>query len=435
MNQVTKPTVIVGAGFTGLFTALHLRHQHSLLSHHRDQLNPIILIDPQTRFVFKPMLYDILTGELAEDAVCPAYSELLKHSQITFVQDRVSAINLRQKQITLASGEQYSYHYLVLGVGSIQSYMGTEGAENHAFAFRTRENALALQSQLRDCLLRASQTNDQQQRQSLLTFVIVGAGPTGVEMAATLADLLPNWYAKLGGNIHEIRIVLVNHSNEILKGDSNAHLKDVALKALKTRTVAVELLLGVSVKAVGASRLEYQRANSINTGTPETETLLTQTTIWTAGTATHPLILDLNSQLPPDQLNKHGLPLVSPTLQLPTFPEVFVAGDCAEVQGNRQPALAQVAYQQGNSIAHNLIALREGKPLHPAEVKLRGTLMKLGLGNSVANLFDKVQINGKTADLIRSVTYLELLPTPLQNFKATIEWLKEETFHNYNKSD
>ncbi|MDZ8032071.1 NAD(P)/FAD-dependent oxidoreductase [Nostoc sp. DedSLP04] len=415
MNS-SRPTVIVGAGFVGLFTALHLRHQQDLRS--------IVLIDPQERFVFKPMLYELLTGELSEDVVCPTYKELLQGSDINFVQDKVVAIDLQEKCLKLASGSDYIYDRLVLAVGSIQGYLGTEGAQKNAFAFRTQENAIALESQLRECLQRASQTDDETQRRSLLTFAVVGAGPAGVEMAATLADLLPDWYAQLGGDIRQIRIVLINHGKTILAGDVNAGLQEEALQAFRTRTVPVELILGVGVKAVAQDHLEYQPANST-----EIKTLLTQTTIWTAGTAVNPLIQNLKSQIPADRLDKHGLPLVTSTLQLLDFPEVFAAGDCANVQPQPLPALAQVAYQQGASIAHNLIALAKGASPSPAHVSPRGTLMKLGLGNGVANLFDKVQITGKPGDLIRSAVYLEMLPTPLHDFKATTEWLREETFY------
>ncbi|MBH8577151.1 FAD-dependent oxidoreductase [Nostocaceae cyanobacterium CENA369] len=231
-------------------------------------------------------------------------------------------------------------------------------------------------------------------------------------------------YAQLGGDIRQIRIVLINHGKTILAGDVNVGLQEEALQAFKTRTVPVELILGVGVKAVAQDHLEYQPANST-----EIKTLLTQTTIWTAGTAVNPLIQNLKSQIPADRLDKHGLPLVTSTLQLLDFPEVFAAGDCAVVQPQPLPALAQVAYQQGASIAHNLIALAKGTSPSPAHVSLRGTLMKLGLGNGVSNLFGKVQITGKPGDLIRSATYLEMLPTPLHDFKATTEWLKEETFH------
>lgn len=234
--------------------------------------------------------------------VCPTYKELLQGSDINFVQDKVVAINLQEKRLKLASGSDYIYGHLVLAVGSIQGYLGIEGAQKNAFAFRTQENAIALERQLRECLQRASQTDDETQRRSLLTFAVVGAGPTGVEMAATLADLLPDWYAQLGSDIRQIRIVLINHGKTILAGDVNAGLQEEALQAFRTRTVPVELILGVGVKAVAQDHLEYQPANST-----EIKTLLTQTTIWTAGTAVNPLIQNLKSQIPADHLDKHGL--------------------------------------------------------------------------------------------------------------------------------
>jgi NADH dehydrogenase len=420
MNNLTNPTIIVGGGFVGLFTALHLSHRH-----YRD---PIILIDPQDRFVFKPLLYEYLTGEMQEEEVLPRYEELLQGSNVTFVRDPVTAIDLQQNRLELASGLHYHYRYLVLGVGSTQGYFGTEGAKEHSFPFRTREDALRLEQHLRDCWQRASQTQDRQTRQRLLTVAVVGAGPSGVEMAATLADLLPEWYAKLSGDYEEIRLVLVNHGREILSGDINSHLQETALNALNNRTLPIELLLGVKVTAVRPDSLEYRAKEG-----EETKVLATETTIWTAGTATNPLIEHLS--IPAENRDKHGLPLVTPTLQLPDFPSVFAAGDCAVVRDKSLPPLAQVAYQQGAAIADNLLALSGGEQPHPVEVNLRGTLMKLGLNNGVANIFNQLQVNEKTGDLIRKATYLELLPTPVHNFKATTEWLTDEIFHRYHQPE
>ncbi|MGB3655939.1 MAG: NAD(P)/FAD-dependent oxidoreductase [Rivularia sp. (in: cyanobacteria)] len=413
-DLLSNPTVIVGGGFAGLFTALHLSHRH--------YQNPIILIDPQERFVFKPLLYEYLTGEMEDEQVLPRYQELLEGSKVNFIQDKVTNIDLQQHRIELASGLHYNYQYLVFAVGSLQGYFGTEGAKEHAFPFRTREDAVSLGKHLRSCLQQAIQL-EPTQRQALLTFAVVGAGPSGVEIAASLADLLPNWYATLGGNINDLRIVLVNHGEEILKGDINAHLQETALKALQSRTIPVELLLGVKVNAVSADYLEYESKE-------QKAQIQTQTTIWTAGTENNPLVKTL--PIPAEHQDKHGLPLVTPTLQLPDFPDVFAAGDCAVLQ-DKLPPVAQVAYQQGAGIADNLIALSQGEELHPVAVNLRGTLMKLGLGNGVANLFDKFQINGKTGDLIRNATYLEMLPTPVHNFKATTEWLTDEIFHRYHQ--
>lgn len=409
-------TVIVGGGFAGLFTALHLRHCH--------YEHPIILIDAQSRFVFKPLLYEYLTGEMAEEQVTPTYAELLQGSNVDFVQDTVSQIDLHQRQVTLSSGVHYDYQNLVLAVGSIQGYFGTEGAEQNAFPFRTQADALRLRQHLHDCLQQASRMSGRTERQKLLTFAVIGAGPSGVEMSATLADLLPGWYSQLGGDLKEIRIVLVNHSQEILEGDVNTGLRDAALQALRDRAIPVELMLGVKVESVAPDQIHYQPKGQ------DHKILTSATAIWTTGTATNPLIKSIS--LPADALDKHGQLLVTPTLQIPAFPEVFAAGDCAAVQPKPLPSVAQIAYQQGAGIAHNLLALSRGESPQPIEAKMRGTLMKLGIHNGIANLFDKVQINGQAGDLIRNATYLEMLPTPVHNFKAITEWLDEEIFRRHS---
>ncbi len=114
------PTVIVGGGFVGLFTALHLRHQH--------YDHPIILIDPQSHFVFKPLLYEYLSGEMRSEEVVPTYEELLSGSEVTFVQDKATQVDFSNRRVLLASGLHYDYQYLVLAVGSTQGYFGTKGA-------------------------------------------------------------------------------------------------------------------------------------------------------------------------------------------------------------------------------------------------------------------------------------------------------------------
>lgn len=440
MTSPTYQTIILGGGFTGLFTALHLSHNHYPRS--------IILIDRSDRFCFKPLLYEYFSGEMEPDQVVPRYEDLLKHSGVIFVQDSVQGIDLHQRQVQLAGGDVYQYSNLVLGLGSTTGYFGVEGAQHNALPFRTREDAIALDRHLRDCLDRAVQLSDSEQRRSLLTTVVVGGGPSGVEMAATLADLLPQWYAAVGGNPQENRVVLVNHG-KLLKGDVNRTLRETAEQELQQRTISVDVITGAKVTAIHPNALQYQR-------NAQTETLQAGTIIWTTGTNTHPLIKSL--LIPDKHRDKHGRLNVTPTLQLPDFPEVFAGGDCAvdlqsSVAGSSDedeppehqtdqsisaeeryrdpkplPPTAQVAYQQGYTIAYNLRAQALGYDLKPAHVNLRGTLLKLGLNNAVANLFNKVPISGEAGHLIRQGTYLELLPTPLHNFKATSEWIQEELF-------
>jgi NADH dehydrogenase len=414
MNS-SSPTAILGGGFTGLLTALHLCHHH----HSR----PIVLIEQADRFVFKPLLYELLSGEMADSQVQPRYEELLDCDGITFVQDTVERVDLHQRQVKLASGLQYTYGHLVLALGSTTNYFGIPGAEDYTFAFRTGDDALSLGRHLRACLQQASQTDDPERRRVLLTVAIAGAGPSGVEMAATLADLLPQWYRKLNGIPEEIQIFILNRSKEILKGDINSHLREVAEKALQQRTIPVQIVAEATISAVYPECLQYSQQE-------EQKTIAAATIIWTAGTAVNPLLKQLD--VSNDQRDHSGRLRISPTMQLPGFPEVFVGGDNAALD-MVLPATAQVAYQQGATIAHNVMAMVQNKPLKPVKVTLRGTLMKLGLGEAAANLFDRFIISGRSGHLIRQGTYLELLPTPVHNFKATVDWLTDEIFSNHSQ--
>ena len=243
-----------------------------------------------------------------------------------------------------------------------------------------------------------------------------------MEMAGTLGDLLPNWYAAMGGNAEEVRVILLNHGEQILEDDINSHLREIAKNALQKRTVPVEFIMEAKATAVRPNAVEYQRHK-------QAEILPTQTVIWTTGTNINSLIKNL--EISEKYRDKQGRPLVSPTLQLLDFPEVFAGGDCAAVQGNSFPPTAQVAYQQGAAIAHNLKALALGNSLKPAEINLRGTLLKLGIEESAANIYNSFEVAGEVGHLIRQGTYLELLPTPIHNFKVTAEWLKDEIFEHH----
>lgn len=408
-------TIIIGGGFVGLFTALHLFH------HKYPQ--PLVLVDQKDHFVFNPLLYELMTGEMTPDQVCPTYRELLKGSPITFLENQVSGIDLNKKEVYLNSDTHYNYDHLVLALGKNSGYFGIEGAENLAFPFRSRDDALKLSKHLRECLQKASQVEDEVTRRALLTFAIVGGGPSGIEMAGTLGDLLAQWYSKSGKTTAEIRILLINRPKELLQGDVNAHLRDTVHKAFQNRPITIELILGASVTKVTGDTIEYEQDE-------KTHSIPTHTVIWTAGTATNPIInsLDVSSE----SRAKNGSLQVLPTLQLPDYPDVFAGGDCTVLSDHPLPPTAQVAYQQGKAIAYNLNAKVKGHPLKSAEVKLRGSMMKLGIDESVANIFDRIKVSGEVGHLIREATYLELLPTPIHDFKVTTSWIIDEIFHRHS---
>jgi NADH:ubiquinone reductase (non-electrogenic) len=412
MPSATPPTIIVGGGFTGLFAAMHLCHQ--------GHPHPILLIDKSDRFVFKPLLYELLSGELTEQQVWPTYDDLLNCDAITFIHDAVHRIDLDRQEVVLVSGQRYSYGHLVLGLGSTVHDFGIPGVKDYAFAFRTGEDVEKLRHHLRQCLQQASQTTDPERRRALLTIAIIGAGPAGVEMAATLGDLLPQWASEFDGLVAELTIAIVNRSPDILKGDINGGLRDTVQQALQNRLVPVQLLTGTATQ-VEPNHLAYQHDD-------QGHTLSTHTIIWTTGNRVNPVIADL--PLPDEHKDKAGRLRVLPTLQLPGYPTVFAGGDCT-VLDDPQPPTAQVAYQQGAAIATNLSAVAQHQPPQLAQVTLRGTLIKLGLAEGAANLFDRIAITGRSGHLIRQGTYLSLLPNPVHNFNTTLSWLTDELFQRH----
>ncbi|MEM6835960.1 MAG: NAD(P)/FAD-dependent oxidoreductase [Cyanobacteria bacterium P01_C01_bin.120] len=403
--------LILGGGFTGLFTALHLDARKCSL--------PIKLVDRETRFIFKPLLYELLSNEVQINVTWPRYEELLANRDIAHILGDIQSIDLQKRQVQLASGLTYGYRYLVIALGDVAGYFGIPGAKEHAFTFRNADDALDLGKHLRKKLQEAAQTEDESKRRALLTVAIVGAGPSGVELSATLADLLPDWYEKLDGNLDELRITILQRSAEILKGSVSDKLREIAGKALGERKIPVDLQLGASVKAIEPGAVTYRQGD-------EEQVLAAETVVWTAGSATHPLVKAL--PLAENHRDSRGRPYLTSALQLIGCPDVFAGGDCAVDVREPQPPIAQVAYQQGQAIAQNIVALMEGRDPKPVEVNLRGTLMKLGIEESVAEILGKIRVAGHAGHLIRQATYLSLLPTPARNLKLGAEWITDEVF-------
>jgi len=404
-NQI----LILGGGFTGLFAALHLSSLDCPL--------PITLIDRETRFVFKPLLYELLSNETQVDVTWPRYEELLTRRGVAYVLGSIQAIDLHNRQVQLDSGLSYGYRYLVVALGDTAGYFNVSGADEHTFTFRTAQDALELGKHLRQNLQKALQAEDSTEKDELLTTAIVGAGPSGVELSGTLADLLPHWYEKLGGDPEDIRVVLIQRGEEILGKGVSDRIRETAEKALGNRRARIDILTQSSVKEVKPGSLVYLNDE-------QEHYLDAETIVWTAGSSTHPLVQSL--PIADEHSDRRQRPHTTSTLQLIDFPNVFAGGDCAVNIEDPQPATAQVAYQQGKTIAYNIKALIDEEELEPASVNLRGYLMKLGVEESVAEILGKVRISGHAGHLIRHATYLSLMPTPARNMKLGAEWLADE---------
>ena len=411
MNDL-KPTIILGGGFTGLFTALHLSQQN--------YPNPVVLIDRQDRFVFKPLLYDYLTEEMSDNQVNPLYEELLEGSRVKFIRDKVQEIDVGKKRVELANNGSIGYKYLVLALGSQTGYFGIEGAKENTLPFWTRQDAIALKKHLQDCLTRSIKVEDSSERQKLLTIAIAGAGATGVELAATLADVLPQWYLKQGGKFEQLRLVLIDRSSQILSSASD-RLRQAAQTALEKRPVKIELELNATVTTVRPQQIEFEQND-------RKKTLEAATIVWTTGTTINPVIKSL--PISDEYRDKKGRLKVLSSLQLIDHPEILVGGDCAVNWDKSVPATAQAAYQQGAAIAKNLQALATNRTPDLAHVTIQGTMLKLGLNEAAADIFNRLLVEGKPAHLLRQGRYLTTLPTPVRDFKATTQWLSEEVLES-----
>jgi NADH dehydrogenase len=405
----SERTVILGGGFTGLFTALRLNR--------RRYPHPVVLVDRSERFSFKPLLYELLSGEMDAYQVWPRFEELLRGSRITFIQDSVRTVDLEGRWVELESGLSYAYKNLVIALGGA---LGGAGPDNRdAFFLRTGEETLKLRQHLRNCLQQATQLGEPEERKRLLTVAVVGGGPAGIELAATLADWLPASFTRLGGDGREVRVALLQRGMQLLPQDMSLHLRKTAVDALARRTVPVEVILGASVKKVEPDGVHYERDSSA-------QLIPAAAVVWTGGGGGGGMAMPFKLQgLPPQGYNKHGRLLVTPTWQLPNFPEVFAGGDLALDPDHPQPTTAQAAYQEGEGIAYNLEALAFGRQTSVAPVRSLGTMMKLGLGEGAVEIFDRYEVAGRLGLLIRQLRYLGLLPTPIYSFKATAYWLTD----------
>ena len=361
---------ILGGGFGGLYTALYLS-RFEWVKTGRCQ---ITLVEPKDRFLFSPLLYELLTGELKRWEIAPTYSKLL-HKSVHFCQQKVESVDLKTRQVKLVGSQRLTYDYLVLAVGNKARYVDIPGIEQ-TLTFRSLADAERLNERLR--LLEAT---DRQ----CFRVAVVGGGPSGVELACKLSDRL----GKRG------RVRLIERGEKILKPYSRG-VRAAAKRALEKRRVRVNRQ--TSVKAIEAEKIALIRAG-------QTLTLPVDLVLWTAGTETWSWVRDLECQ--------HGdrsQVLTRPTLQLVDYPEVFALGDLAEIPSQKAPATAQVAYQQASCAAKNIKAILTGGRLRSFHYLHLGDMLTLGKGAAIVSSFS-INIEGSLGSLLRRLIYVQRLPT------------------------
>jgi NADH dehydrogenase len=378
---------ILGGGFGGLYTALEL----SNFSQFRHSDYEIILIEKKESFLFTPLLYEVVTGELEPWEVAPSYKKLLADSPVKFYQAEIDNVDLEQKLVYLENGEILNYNYLVLAVGKETRLDIVPGAAEYAQTFRSLEDAETLKEKLR--ILETSDI-------AIIKIAVAGAGPNGVEIACKLADRL-----KKRGEIH-----LIDRGNEILKTLPQG-CKTASYRALLKRGVQIHL----------NTALERIKADEIiinHQGNPEK--LNTDLVLWTGGNQSIQWVKELNCQH-----NEYGQIIVTPTLQVATYPEVFVLGDLAEIRdktGKISPTTAQAAFQQDPRAARNIFATIKGRKLKPFNYLHLGEMLTLGVKNAVVFSFG-ITLDGKLAAIIRRGVYIQRLPTLKHKIQVAKKWI------------
>jgi NADH dehydrogenase len=366
---------IVGGGFGGLYTALYLSNWHWVKSGKCQ----VTLVEPKDNFLFSPLLYEILTGELQAWEIAPSYQKLLAGTGVNFCQDRVEGVDLVNRQVKLEAGESLAYDYLVLGVGRKTRLATIPGLESYALTFRSLADAERLEAQL--------QVMESSERKHLRVAVI-GAGANGVELACKVSDRLGN----------KAQVSLIESGDKILKYFGSG-VQKAAKKAIKARNIQV--YLRTSVKEIEADRITLVSSNQIMTHSVDL-------VLWTTGTETIDWVYDLGCQQ-----TSQGKLLTRSTLQLIDYPEVFAVGDIAEIRESKTkivPATAQAAYQQASFLAKNLQLALEGKNLKYFRYLHLGDMLTLGKGAAVVSSFG-INLEGSLAGIIRRLIYVQRLPT------------------------
>jgi NADH dehydrogenase len=366
-----RRVVIVGGGFGGLYAAKALRHAPV----------EVTLLDRRNFHLFQPLLYQVATGGLSPANIAAPLRAVLKRQRNTRVLlGEAVGFDLPGRAILLADGSRLPYDSLIVAAGSTHHYFGHPEWEKFAPSLKTVEDATAMRHRILLAFEEAERLTDPAERQAWLTFVIVGGGPTGVELAGTLGEMA---HSTLRNNFRAVdpataRILLVEGLERVL---STFPPKLSAKAARSLERLGVTIRTGTLVTEVRPDGVTLRRGG-------QTEVVRAHTILWGAGVEASPLARALG-QASGAQLDRAGRVTVLPDLTLPGHPEVFVIGDMANYPhqtGKPLPGVAQVAMQQGRYAADAVAGRLAGRSLGPFRYRDKGMLATIGRASAVADL-------------------------------------------------
>ena len=372
----TPHVVILGAGFGGLNAARQLAKVPVRIT----------LIDRQNYHLFQPLLYQVAIARLLPSEIAyPLRTIYRRQKNLTFQMGEVTGINFDQRYVKL-DGSIIAYDYLIIAVGAETNFFGMQAIQENGFQLKDIQSAIQTRNHLLKMFEQASREADPEKRRSLLTFVVVGGGPTGVETAGALAELISQVMVKdyPSLDLNEARVVLL---------EANDHL--ITAYPHELRHATFDLLYRKRVDILLNARLADYNGEIVTL--KDDQQIPAHTLIWTAGVKAAEVVESLHVERA-----GAGRVKVEPTLQIPGYPEVLVIGDAAflpDENGQPLPMLSTVAIQQGNHAAQNIRRMIDGRQLKPFHYKDPGLLATIGHNAAVARIWG-VSFSGFIAWLI-----------------------------------
>jgi len=391
--------VIVGGGFGGISAAKALRKTNC----------NITLVDKRNHHLFQPLLYQVATAALSPgDIAVPIRAIFGSDKNIRTVLGEVISIDKTNNRLHLADDSSIDFDYLILAPGAIYNYFGNEDWKNHAPGLKTLKNALSVRERILISLEEADKLDDPQTRKKYLTYAVIGAGPTGVEMAGAIAEIAKRNMMRDFRNINmeETEVFLIEAAGNVLNG----YPEDLSNKAKSDlEEMGVIVLLNNPVKSIREDGVEL-----------EDSFIETPNIIWAAGVKASPLLGSLDCDL-----DKMGRAVVEEHLNIPDHDSIFVIGDAAHVKdedGQPLPALAPVALQQGKYLAKLIKKRESGKKASPFNYVDKGTMATIGRAKAVADIRG-LKFSGFVAWMLWSVIHIFFLIGFRNRFRVFAEWV------------
>ena len=407
--------VIVGGGFAGVTTAHHLEQAFG-----PDPSVSFTLVSETNALLFTPMLAEVAAGSLEATHISSPLRTSLPRT--TVVRGRVASIDLDERCAHLApdghtdEGREVPFDHLVLALGAVSNYMGLENVAAASLDFKTLADAARIRNHVIDLFERADRAPDPAARRPLLTFVVAGSGFAGAELAGGLNDFARGMLPYYPGVCADDVRVIVAHSRERILPELGEALAAYALERMTARGVTFKLGERVADAREGAVVLTSG------------EEIQTETIVWTAGTAPHPLPKEMGLAC-----DKRGAVVVEPTLAVSGQAGLWALGDCAAVpdlvsgDGQTCPPTAQYALRQAKTLARNIHASVQGRPLTPFRFKALGTLCVVGHHTACAEIRG-LRFSGLFAWLLWRAIYLAKLPGLERKVHVLADWIVELFF-------